>query len=179
MAAVDVLRANQGMDIPFATVQRALSKVKKLTGLFGRWDVLQDKPLIIADVGHNIAGITEVTNQWKNIAADNKHIVIGFVKDKDIDNVLQLLPKDNTYYFCNANIIRALPASELKKRAEAFGLQGEMYVSVADAVSAARNAIGQNDAVLITGSFFIVGEAIEYLNVNNGKLFPTSLENHH
>lgn len=179
LAAVDVLRANQGMDIPFANVQRALSKVKKLTGLFGRWDVLQDKPLIIADVGHNIAGITEVTNQWKNVVADNKHIVIGFVKDKDIDNVLQLLPKDNTYYFCNANIIRALPASELKKRAEVVGLQGEMYVSVADAVSAARNAIGQNDAVLITGSFFIVGEAIEYLNVNNGKLFPTSLENHH
>lgn len=179
LAAVDVLKANQGIDIPFATVQRALSKVKKLTGLFGRWDVLQDTPLIIADVGHNIAGITEVTNQWKQIDADNKHIVIGFVKDKDVDAVLTLLPKDNTYYFCNANIIRALPASELKKRAETAGLQGEMYSSVADAVSAARNAVTASGAVLITGSFFIVGEAIEYLNVNNGKLFPTSLENYH
>jgi dihydrofolate synthase/folylpolyglutamate synthase len=179
LAAVDVLKANQGIDIPLATVQRALSKVKKLTGLFGRWDVLQDTPLIIADVGHNIAGITEVTNQWKQIDADNKHIVIGFVKDKDVDAVLTLLPKDNTYYFCNANIIRALPASELKKRAETAGLQGEMYSSVADAVSAARNAVTASGAVLITGSFFIVGEAIEYLNVNNGKLFPTSLENYH
>lgn len=179
LAAVDVLKANQGIDIPFATVQRALSKVKKLTGLFGRWDVLQDTPLIIADVGHNIAGITEVTNQWKQVDADNKHIVIGFVKDKDVDAVLTLLPKDNTYYFCNANIIRALPASELKKRAETAGLQGEMYSSVADAVSAARNAVTASGAVLITGSFFIVGEAIEYLNVNNGKLFPTSLENYH
>lgn len=179
LAAVDILSANQGITIPFATVQRALSKVKKLTGLFGRWDVLQDKPLIIADVAHNTAGIKEVMNQWQQVDAVNKHIVIGFVKDKAIEDVLALLPKDNTYHFCNANIERALPASELKKKAELAGLSGEMYTSVADAVNAARSVINQHDAILIAGSFFVVGEAIEYMTVNNGMLFPTSLENYH
>jgi dihydrofolate synthase/folylpolyglutamate synthase len=179
LAAVDVLSANQGISIPFTAVQRALSKVKRLTGLFGRWDVLQDKPLIIADVAHNTGGMKEVIQQWQLVNATNKHIVIGFVKDKDIDDVLTLLPADNTYYFCNANIQRALPASELKKKASEKNLTGECYNSVADAVNAARSVVDQNDAILITGSFFVVGEAIEYLNVNNGMLFPTSLENYH
>ena len=179
LATVDVLSANQGIGIPFATVQRALAKVKKLTGLFGRWDVLQDKPLIIADVAHNTGGMKEVSQQWQKVNADNKHVVIGFVKDKDISEVLGLLPTDNTYYFCNANIQRALPASELKKLAAEKGLNGEHYTSVADAINAARVIVNQNDAILITGSFFVVGEAIEYLNVNNGMLFPTSLENYH
>ncbi|MBS1773243.1 MAG: bifunctional folylpolyglutamate synthase/dihydrofolate synthase [Bacteroidetes bacterium] len=179
LAAIDILTAGGQWNIPFASTQRALSKVKKLTGLHGRWDILHHHPLMIADVGHNIAGITEVVSQWEKVNAESKHIVIGFVKDKDIDAVLNLLPKNDTYYFCNANIERALPASELKKKADAVGLNGNTYKSVADAVMSARNAVNQNDAVLITGSFFIVGEALEYLNVNNGMLFPTSLEDHH
>jgi dihydrofolate synthase/folylpolyglutamate synthase len=179
LAAIDILAATQNINVPFATIQRALSRVKKLTGLFGRWDVLQDKPLIIADVAHNTGGMSEVVQQWKHVQADSKHIVIGFVKDKDINQVLDLLPTDNTYYFCNANIQRALPASELKKMATEKGLNGEHYAAVADAVNAARAIVGQSDAILITGSFFVVGEAIEYLNVNNGMLFPSSLENYH
>jgi len=178
LASVDVLAAG-GWSIPFASVQRALSKVKRLTGLHGRWDILQTSPIIVADVAHNPAGLTEVMKQWQNVNAAQKHIVVGFVKDKDVDEALSLFPKDNIYYFCNANIPRALPASELKKRAEAKGLNGNLYKSVADAVASARNAVTQHDAILVTGSFFIVGEAIEYMHINNGKLFPSSLEDHH
>ena len=116
--------------------------------------------------------------QWSNIQADRKHIVIGTVKDKDVKKALELFPKDNIYYFCNANIPRALPASQLQKLAEEYELKGEMFINVADAVRAAKEALGNNDALLITGSVFVTGEAIEYLNVNNGLLFPTSLEEH-
>ena len=179
LAAIDILQAAQGIQIPFSVVQHALSRTKKLTGLHGRWDVLQDTPLMVADVAHNPAGIKEVMQQWGKVSAQSKHIIVGFVKDKDVNEALSLFPKDNIYYFCNAGIPRALPASELKKIAGVHGLEGNIYPTVAEAIAAAKLAISQHDAVLITGSFFVVGEAIEYLNVNNGMLFPTTLENYH
>lgn len=175
LAATELLIA-LGYNIQLETAFQALSKVKKLTGLKGRWDMLQAHPLIIADVAHNPAGLKEVIQQWHRVEAAHKHIVLGFVKDKDVSTALSLFPKDNTYYFCNAQMPRALQAAELLKMAADYGLEGNVYETVADAVSSARDAMQQNDALLITGSFFITGEAITYLNVNNGMLFPTALE---
>lgn len=175
LAIREVLVSTGKADLPLDVTLAALSRVKKLTGLRGRWEVLQDEPLIITDVAHNPAGLTGTVKQWNNIQAGRKHIVTGFVKDKDIAKALELLPKDNIYYFCNADIPRALPASQLQKQAQEAGLNGEMFVSVADAVKVARESLAKDDALLITGSVFVVGEAIDYLSVNNGRLFPTSL----
>ncbi len=176
LAAIDVLVSTQRLPISFETTLHALSRVKSLTGMRGRWDILQQRPLIITDVAHNPAGIKEVMQQWEKIPAKTKHIVTGFVRDKDINEALSLFPKDAKYYFCSAQIPRAMPASELKKIADTHGLNGEIYVTVDDAVRTARENLGNDDALLITGSFFIAGEAIGYLNVNNGMLFPTTLE---
>jgi dihydrofolate synthase/folylpolyglutamate synthase len=175
LAAVDVL-SSQMPKLNFDTVYRALSKVKRLTGLRGRWDVMQQSPMIVVDVAHNTAGLTEVMKQFANITAAKKHIILGFVKDKDVANTLALMPKNAVYHFCNAQIPRALPAKELQEVAAEAGLQGETYASVADAVRTVKATISTDSAVLITGSFFIVGEAMEYLNVNNGMLFPSTLE---
>jgi len=150
----------QGFNISAAGAIEALKNVKGTTGLMGRWDWLQEQPAIICDVAHNTAGLTEVLQQWKNVAADKKHIVMGFVKDKDVAQALALFPKDATYYFCNAQIQRALPAMELQQTAIVAGLTGAVYSSVEAAVNAAMNSMGGNDALLITGSFFIVGEAL-------------------
>lgn len=176
LAAREVLVSSGMADLPFEITLASFAHVKKLTGFRGRWDVLQDEPLIIADVAHNPNGLTGVLEQWSNITAKNKHIVLGFVKDKEVDKALALFPKDNTYYFCNADIPRAMAASEVKKKASEFNLDGAVYGTVADAVKAAREALSKEDALLITGSVFVTGEAIDYLNVNNGLLFPTTLE---
>lgn len=176
LAAVDILNTNSGFNIPLATAFTALSKVKRLTGLKGRWEIMQQKPLIIGDVAHNESGIKEVMQQWSLIPAKSKHIVVGFVKDKDVAGVLKLFPADNTYYFCAANIPRALPANDLVLIAKELGLEGNTYSSVADAVHAAKENLTTDDALLITGSFFILGEAMEYMDVNNGLLFPSALE---
>ena len=152
-----------GFTLPLSGVIAALADVKGTTGLRGRWDWLTEDPAIICDVAHNEAGIREVLGQWAKIPADNKHIVLGFVKDKDIDAVLSQFPKETFYYFCNAQIQRALPAADLKKTAERFGLNGEAYPSVADAITAASEHLSKSDALLITGSFFIAGEAMNYL----------------
>ncbi len=147
----------------------ALANVKQVTGLRGRWDVLQEHPYIVCDVAHNPAGLQEVliqlnTNSKSRIPNLKSHIIVGFVKDKDVSESLSLFPVDASYYFCNANIERALPAAELKEAATAAGLQGNAYASVADAVNAARENMADTDMLLITGSFFIVGEAMEWLN---------------
>ena len=163
LAAVETLVANQGLDLSLSITLRALTKVKRLTVLRGRWERLGSEPLIIADVGHNAAGIKEVMAQWQQVDAVKKHIVAGFVNDKDIDEALALFPKDCTYHFCNASIPRALPVESIRPIAEAHNLQGNYYSSVADAVKGAFVMMNDQDAMLITGSFFIVGEAIEYL----------------
>ena len=174
LAVREVLVSSGMADLPLPVTLDALSRVKKLTGLRGRWDVLQHEPVIIADVAHNAAGLKGAMLQWQNIPAAQKHIITGFVKDKDVKSALALYPTDAKYYFCSAAIPRALPASQLQQLATELGLKGEAYASVADAVKASKEALNKEDALLITGSVFVVGEAIDYLNVNNGLLFPAA-----
>ena len=163
LAACDLL-GNQGLHLPLDVCLKALGRVKQLTGLRGRWEWIQKQPIIIADVGHNAAGIKEVMQQWEQLQADNKYVVTGFVKDKDISEALSFFSKDSFYYFCNAKLPRALPATDLATMAQQQGLAGIVCASVADAVNAARQKMKKGDALLITGSFFIVGEALEHLN---------------
>ncbi len=158
------LLSHQGFELNTDAAIEALGNVKGATGLHGRWEWLQDEPPVICDVAHNEAGLKEVLEQWQHLPAENKHIVAGFVKDKELASVLPIFPKATFYYFCNAQIQRALPASELKAMAEKYGLNGEAYPTVADAVNAARKHLSKADALLITGSFFIVGEAMEVFN---------------
>ncbi|HXS38039.1 MAG TPA: folylpolyglutamate synthase/dihydrofolate synthase family protein [Flavipsychrobacter sp.] len=165
LTATEVLITNQGLNLSLPIAFDALPNVKKLTGLHGRWEVIRQKPLIITDVGHNPAGMEEVMKQWRHVVANNKHIIVGFVKDKDVSKALAFFPKDAIYHFCNAQLPRALPSKELKQIAETLGLKGESYNTVADAINAVVNAMNDDDALLITGSFFVAGEAMEALGL--------------
>lgn len=160
LTAVELL-AYRGYNLTVAGAIEALKNVKGTTGLMGRWDWLQEHPAIICDVAHNPAGLTYVLQQWAQVPAAKRHVVIGFVRDKDVAEALAMFPKDNTYYFCAAAIPRALPVEELHTLATSMGINGSAYSSVADAVTAARAAMVPDDALLISGSFFIVGEGLE------------------
>lgn len=159
LTAADVLR-QIGFRIDTDTAIHALAQVRKLTGLRGRWEQVSQTPLVIADVAHNPAGLSEIMQQWAWVPARNKHIVTGFVRDKDIAASLALFPRDSIFHFCNAAIPRALPAEELIVLAAGQGINGTAYTSVAEAVKAARQQMSPEDALLITGSFFIVSEAL-------------------
>jgi len=161
LASVDELRLS-GYYISATSLKTGLHNVCKLTGLRGRWEVLAENPLLIADTGHNVQGINAVVQQLSNY---NKsiHIVIGMVNDKDVSGVLHLLPKAASYYFTNAQVKRALPSAELKKAATKVGLNGNDYPSIRHALQAALQAAGPDDLILITGSNFVVGEALTVL----------------
>lgn len=157
--AVNILRELR-YHISNLALYNALKKVKKITGLQGRWQTLGKKPLIIADTGHNKAGITEIIQNIHNQKFKKLHMVIGMVKDKDISGVLQLLPQTANYYFCAPDLERALNANDLKQQAATSGLKGTAYTSVKAALKAAKNAASEHDLIFVGGSTFVVAEVI-------------------
>lgn len=141
-------------------VRRAFVNVLKNTGLRGRWEVLQEKPLCICDTGHNEAGIRYIVKQLLDTPHRRLHMVIGVVSDKDVDHILALLPKDALYYFTKASIPRALPEDELAEKAAAYALKGSTYPTVLQAKEAALQAASDDDLVFVGGSNFVVAEIL-------------------
>ena len=151
-----------GFTIPNNAEKFALANTKKLTGLHGRWDVIAEQPTIVLDVAHNEDGIRQLLVQLSVISEqfEHLHIVTGMVRDKDVDKVLSLLPKEAVYYFTNAHIPRALPAADLQTMAKEHGLHGKNYDDVNKAIAAAKQQAGINDLILVCGSIFLVGEVV-------------------
>lgn len=159
LTTLDVLNES-GFKISEENIKDGIAKVVSQTGLLGRWQTISHTPLTIADTGHNEAGIKEVVQQLSTLKFDRLHFVIGMVNDKEPDKVLSLLPKNATYYFCKANIPRALNEKELSMVAATYNLYGEYFATVKEALTAAQKHAGKNDLVFVGGSTFIVAEAI-------------------
>lgn len=166
LTSVKVLKSS-GYTIPDKAVYSGFSRVCELTGLMGRWQVLQEHPKVICDTGHNVGGMEYIVRQLADEEYNHLHMVIGVVNDKDISTILSLLPSGNdvTYYFTQAHIARALPAEELQNQAEKFGLKGSVFTSVPEAVKDARNNANEKDLIFVGGSNFIVGEALPLFNI--------------
>lgn len=143
-------------------MQQALQQVKKLTGLGGRWQVIGKNPWVVLDVAHNEAGMEALLKQVNTLKTENGleniHIIIGMVKDKDIDKVLALLPAGFLYYFTQAQLPRALPYPELQEKAATFHLAGDAFPTPQQALDAALLIAGPMDLVVVCGSVFVVSE---------------------
>ncbi len=159
LKAVDVLN-EKGWKLAEEHIRSGLLKVISNTGLLGRWQIIGNNPLTIADTGHNQAGIKLVVEQIYQTAWERLHIVIGMVNDKDQSNVLALLPANAIYYFTKASIPRAAEPEELAAKADLFGLKGKCYQTVRQALSAALASAGLNDLVFVGGSTFVVAEIL-------------------
>ena len=139
-------------------VQKALEHVKKFTGLHGRWEVIQQHPMVVLDVAHNVDGIKQIVAQIELTDYNDLHIILGMVKDKDIEKVLTLLPREGKYYFTRAAIPRAVPEADLAQRARAAGLDGEHFPNVNEALKTAKHKASPADLIVVCGSVFVVGE---------------------
>ncbi len=163
LTAVDEIN-KLGYILDNKNIKTALSSVKKNTGLHGRWDVIQQHPMIALDVAHNEDGIKQLLYQVILCNYKKLHIIFGMVKDKDANKILSLLPYDATYYFTKAQIPRALPEDELSQKAKAFSLNGEKYVDVNKALQTAIKNAGKEDLIVVCGSVFVVAE-VDLLNL--------------
>jgi dihydrofolate synthase/folylpolyglutamate synthase len=137
-----------------------IKKVVINTGLLGRWQTLGTSPLTICDTGHNKEGLEYVMRQLRHIKKSALHIVVGFVNDKDLGLVLPLFPADASYYFTKASVPRALSELILKNEAAKFGLKGESYSSVKEALNNAKKNANPDDVIFVGGSTFIVAEVV-------------------
>lgn len=158
ICAIDILKNT--FSINENHIKNGLFNVIKNTSLMGRWQIIQKKPLVIADTGHNVAGITEIINQLSEINYSKLHFVLSVVNDKDIDSILQLLPKNAEYYFCKADIPRGLDVNILAEKARSSGLKGNCYNSVNEAYTTACANTKDEDLVFVGGSNFTVAEII-------------------
>ncbi len=157
LASIDELK-KIGFMISDQHVELGLKEMMSRTGLRGRWQMIGERPLIICDTGHNEGGIREIVQQIAETKYRQLHMVLGMVKDKDVSKVLYLLPKDATYYFCEASIPRAMPADELKLKAESFDLKGKVVKNVNDAIQYAKENSSPDDLIFVGGSTFVVAE---------------------
>jgi dihydrofolate synthase/folylpolyglutamate synthase len=139
---------------------QGLQNVVKNTGLLGRWQILNKKPLTICDTAHNKEGLIYVLKQLLNEQFDQLHIVMGVVNDKNLGSILELFPKNATYYFCKPNIPRGLDAKLLKEQAKRFDLNGKEYKTVMDGLYDAQKAANKEDLIFIGGSTFVVAEVV-------------------
>ncbi len=137
------------------------AKVKKNTGLRGRWELIDQHPEIVADVTHNAEGFKMVAQQLKEKKFEGElHLVLGFVKGKKMEAIFSLLPKNAHYYFCAPSIPRALAVEEVLVIAENHGLNARAFPSPANALEMARQVAKPKDFIYVGGSTFVVAEIL-------------------
>ncbi|MCS6823313.1 MAG: bifunctional folylpolyglutamate synthase/dihydrofolate synthase [Cytophagaceae bacterium] len=142
-------------------ISSGIANVLTNTHLKGRWQILKEKPLVICDTAHNVAGIAYCMEQLKKLNAHQLYIIFGFVRDKDISGILKVLPENARYYFSQARIERALQASELQKMCAAENLQGMLIPDVNEALQHALSIASEKDVIFVGGSNFLVAELNE------------------
>ena len=163
LTALDELKKKK-FNIPESAVRKGFKNVCRMTGLRGRWQLVSKKPDIICDTGHNSHGLKYIAKHLEELSAKpgfgQLRIVMGMVNDKDITDVLALMPRNARYYFTQASVKRALDASTLRDMARQVGLTGRVYRTVAQAVDMARREAAPEDLIFVGGSTFVVADLL-------------------
>ncbi|MDR2868165.1 MAG: bifunctional folylpolyglutamate synthase/dihydrofolate synthase [Bacteroidales bacterium] len=149
----------QNKQVEIAAIEHLMDN----TGLMGRWQIIKRSPLTIADVGHNVGGLSLAMKQLSEIATEKLHIIIGFVNDKDIVSIIPLLPKKAKYYLCQATIERALSATLLAPYFGSHSLDFKKFKTVPEAYQTACQAANNEDVIFVGGSCFVVGDFLKIL----------------
>jgi dihydrofolate synthase / folylpolyglutamate synthase len=147
-----------GYNITLQNIIDGLQNTNTITGIRGRFDIIQTQPYIIIDVAHNAEGLQLLFAQINELNANKIHIITGMVKDKDISKALLQMPEQATYYFTQANIPRALPVEQLITMANSYNRHGNSFKNINDALVAAKQNASAHDVIVICGSFFIIAE---------------------
>ncbi len=158
LTALQILK-KRGFDLPSNAVESGLRNVMPNTGLRGRWEILQESPMVVADTAHNPHGLAEIKKQLAETDYENLHLVLGFVNDKDVSSILSFFPKNARYYFCEPDVPRKLALEELKKMIPKE-LSAVFISDPKKALEKAKSQAKQEDLVYIGGSTFVVAEVI-------------------
>lgn len=172
LVAARMLREEAEVELSDESIVKGIAGVCRNTHLAGRWMKIQESPLVIADTGHNEAGLGYNLAQLRRLIEQRPkgarlRFVIGFVADKDIANILRLFPQDAEYYISNAQIPRALPAEKLAERCRDAGLPvatDRVFETVGEAYTQAIGDASVEDIVYVGGSTFVVADFLNTLS---------------
>ena len=167
LEAVEVLNRNSSFLIPHSSLQRGLARVVTNTHLHGRWQKIGERPLTICETAHNEPGIRSMLGKLQTMHFRHLHLVYGCVNDKDFRHILQLLTNQFSIfnihfsiYFTQPSVPRRLPVADLVAAAREMGIEGAAFGNVKEAIAVARAAAESDDLVLVTGSIFLIADAL-------------------
>lgn len=167
LEAVEVLRKTTDFELQPEAVRKGLAKVVTNTHLHGRWQKIGESPLTICETAHNAPGIDSMLGKLATMDYDNLHVVYGCVNDKDYRKILNhlntefsRLGKPFRWYFSQPSVPRGLPVADLLAAASEQGIEGKGYEKVKDAIAEARSTACKDDFVLVTGSIFLIADAL-------------------
>lgn len=132
----------------------------------GRFEILRKRPLIIADGAQNGRSASVLKKAVKdNLSYKKLFLILGVMGDKDIDGICKELSHITDYVITTrAKSDRACPSELLKEKMLRYkNMKADTTESVAEAVSRSISLAGEEDLILITGSLYVVGEALEVL----------------
>ena len=157
-----------GYNIAEQHVRDGIARVVEDTGLHGRWEKMDEKPLTICETAHNADGVAAMLHKLSEIPYRHLHIIYGCVNDKDFRSILHMLPHERTtYYYSQPSVPRTLPVDQLAVAAKELGMPGESFPYVGDAIISARRAADpSHDLVLVTGSIFLVADAVAFYSLD-------------
>ena len=144
-------------------IKKGLNRVVENTGLKGRWQVVQNSPKVILDIGHNREALTLISQQLSEISYGKLYLVMGFIKEREINSLLSLFPKEANFYLSSPNIERAMPLKILKSSLKSSDLKINYFKSIPIAYKMAISNSGPDDLIFVTGSTFVVADILEYL----------------
>ncbi len=165
--ALSILRGFINFDSYEYIIKRGIENVVTNTGFMGRWQIVRDNPKVVCDTGHNVGGWIYLSEQIKRQKCETLRIVFGMVDDKDINTVMDMLPKNAVYYFTRATSHRAISEDEVMRIGKEHGLRGRKFPNVAKAYKAAMQDASTEDFIFIGGSSYIVADFLEHINSTN------------
>ena len=157
LAVIDKLK-DLGFGISELDIRNGIEHYQKTTGLKGRWQILQTRPQVIADIAHNQAGLENILQQLLKLQYNKLYFILGFMKEKDIGKILPLFPQDAEYVFCQPKVPRAMDARWLALQAALYNLDGRVIADVNKALLTVLGKSGEEDVIFVGGSTFVVAE---------------------
>ena len=153
--------AKKGFEIQQHHVREGIRHLAERSGLRGRFQILQESPLMIADVSHNVDGLEILFDQIERITKGKLHLVFGTVQDKELEPIFKLIPPNANIYWTQSSVPRSLAVNELTMEAEQHGRSGQPFPNVNEAITEAKKKALENDTILVTGSTFVLAEIDE------------------
>ncbi|GAB4229113.1 MAG: folylpolyglutamate synthase/dihydrofolate synthase family protein [Ekhidna sp.] len=148
----------RGWKISDQCIDEGVERMNELTGLKGRFQVLDEQPLIVADVSHNAEGLAMLFEQVAAINKGKLYVVFGTVKEKPLSPLFKAMPKDATVFWTQSSVPRSLKVEELAIQGIMHGIQGNCCKDVNEAINEAKMISNPSDTIVVTGSTFVVAE---------------------